>query len=483
MDEPQPTTRFRPELHMIPERGVLNAPATVVVDGATWHLFHQYQPELGAPSRWGHQASEQNPFDWEELDDVLAPEDGEDSLRAGAGVVDGSGVNLYFTSVRGGSREVHLARIDDLAETTLDLQSEELALDPGVRREGPVVTDAAGEAESLRNFRSPCVVPAWRDEDERAAGHDGWLMLAVADNTSGPRLVILESPDGRDFTLTGVLSFAGKDSGLENEHAVVSPRLVRLRDEVDGGIRDILLVNLERDGVDVSGYLVGTLSGAEFTVEQPFRRIDHGHDFTRPRNTHIAGREFNGGSVYDTAIIVGLMGGVGRLDDPSKHPSLKAEGWANAISMPRLLSLQGGLVYQTPVPGILSAVSDSNRARSWTGLAEIPADGESSLTLDILDGEGEVAARVTHRGDRLELDRSMNPYHEGSEPAAASLEEADSDSLTVIVDGKTVEIFADSGQVTMASRVYIEGGCSALRPATTGNAEVANEITRAGSEA
>ena len=151
--------------------------------------------------------------------------------------------------------------------------------------------------------------------------------------------------------------------------------------------------------------------------------------------------------------------------------------------MPRLLSLQGGLVYQTPVPGILSAVSDSNRARSWTGLAEIPADGESSLTLDILDSEGEVAARVTHRGDRLELDRSMNPYHEGSEPAAASLEEADSDSLTVIVDGKTVEIFADSGQVTMASRVYIEGGCSGLRPATTGNAEVANEITRAGSEA
>ena len=35
----------------------------------------------------------------------------------------------------------------------------------------------------------------------------------------------------------------------------------------------------------------------------------------------------------------------------------------------------------------------------------------------------------------------------------------------------------------MASRVYIEGGCSGLRPATTGNAEVANEITRAGSEA
>src|SRR5699024_704389 len=52
------------------------------------------------------------------------------------------------------------------------------------------------------------------------------------------------------------------------------------------------------------------------------------------------------------------------------------------------------------------------------------------------------------------------------------LAEGDSDSLTVIVDGSTVEGFADGGQVAMASRVYFEGGCSSITSTTDGDAQV-----------
>lgn len=70
-------TTHRPELHFVPESGILEAPAGVLLDGTTWHLFFQYRHELSAPARWGHTYSEELPFDWLECDDVLAPVGGE----------------------------------------------------------------------------------------------------------------------------------------------------------------------------------------------------------------------------------------------------------------------------------------------------------------------------------------------------------------------------------------------------------------------
>ena len=68
-----------------------------------------------------------------------------------------------------------------------------------------------------------------------------------------------------------------------------------------------------------------------------------------------------------------------------------------------------------------------------------------------------------------------------NEPKAqAHLDEDDSDSLTIIVDGSTVEVFADSGQVAMASRVYFVGGCSGFRVTTEGDANILREFERAG---
>jgi len=53
----------------------------------------------------------------------------------------------------------------------------------------------------------------------------------------------------------------------------------------------------------------------------------------------------------------------------------------------------------------------------------------------------------------------MNTYHQGDEVAVAPLGEGDTDTITVIADGSTVEVFADGGQVAMASRVYFNGQC------------------------
>ncbi|WPF66970.1 MULTISPECIES: glycoside hydrolase family 32 protein [unclassified Corynebacterium] len=465
---------YRPELHLTAEAGVLDAPAAVLLDGDTWHVFHQYRPHPAAPARWGHQFSEDTPYEWEECDDVLAPAEGEAKVRAGSVAAIDGGLNLYFTSVteQSGahqSTEIHLARIDNLPATTADLSEDPLAVDSQVRRLGPVVGDETGAQAGITNFRSPCVVPDWVTNEDRNEGHAGWLMLAVTGTMAEPGLAMLHSEDGRDWLFQGVLRFE-EETGIDPQSRIVSPRILRLRDEVDGQIHDVLLVTLESEGIDVSGYLVGHLHEAVFTVSSPFRRIDYGHDFTRPRNTTFTFGTMEEDDRFDRAAIVGQLNGVGRLDDPTAHRSLAAEGWANAMSIPRVTTLQGGVLFQTPAAGLVEQITHTQRAQSWTGLCEVPEGSE--VTVELIDATGAPAASISHRGSTLVLDRSMNPHHTGDVPATAPLAEGDSDSLTIIVDGSTVEVFADGGAVSMASRVYIEGGCAEIRVHESGAARV-----------
>jgi len=454
---------YRPELHVTPESGILDAPAGVLLDDKTWHLFHQYRPTPDSPARWAHAVSESGPFDWEICDDPLAPAGGETAIRAGAVVASGDGLDMYFTSVTAAGTSIQLAHLDDLGEEC-PVSDDEFAVDSRVRRVGDVISNRDDHVR----FRSPCVVPDWESDDDRHAGHDGWLMLCVTGSGDHPVPVVLTSPDGRAWDFVGELSFVG-ETGFDASSITVGPRIIRLRDEVDGHIYDVLLMTLEHDGVDISGYLVGTLQGASFEVKTPFTRIDHGHDFTRPRNTNVTPGTVKAEKRYLQSVIFGLLNGIGRQDDPTGHLSLTEEGWANCLSLPRVITLQGGLVFQTPPAGLPDAISQSDAARSWTGLCAVPS---GALTATLIDAAGNPAATVTHSGEQLVLDRSMNPHHAGDDPAVADLAEGDTDSLSIFVDGSTVEVFADGGAVTMASRVYIEGGCAEIRVETSGEAEI-----------
>lgn len=478
------TDIHRPELHFTPEAGVLEAPAGVLLDGDSWHLFYQYKLDVDGTSRWGHTYSSSQPFDWIECDDSLAPVGGETGLRAGAVAAVDGGINLYFTSVTGAGTTVNLASytgVDDVCEVSDEIGT----LDPNVLRRGPIVQDQEG----FTRFRTPCVVPDW-DNGDRSEGHSGWLMLALTGESGSATPVILTSTDGTTWTFEGELTFTGEDTGFKSSEAasnelppVAAPRIIRLRDEVDGEIYDVLFVTLERGGTELSGYLVGCLDGTVFNVRTGFQRLDYGHDFTRPRNTNVTPGTIDSDKRYDEATIFGLMSNTGRNDQPAEHPSLKEEGWANALSLPRHLTLQGGMIYQTPARGLPDAVVSTNRARLWTGLLEVPEG--SDVEVQLLDGNGAPAAIIKHTGDLLTLDRSVcqsyGNCYEGEDIATAPLQEDDSDSLTIVVDGSTVEVYADGGQVAMASRVYFDGGCSGIEAKTSGDAEIIRDWERTGS--
>lgn len=461
----------RPELHVTPETGILDAPAGVLFDGYSWHIFHQFRPRPEASPRWAHQVSHGSAFSWEVCDDVLAPEGKETAIRAGAVTGSGEKVDLYYTSVSGEHCAIHKAEISDLQATTELVSDEGAHVDEHVRRLGVVAEDLPG----FSNFRSPCVIPDWH-----MGTHRGWLMLAVAGSVHRPELVVFQSDSGQQWQFQGALQFAG-DPAFPTS-VVVAPRLFRLRDLVDGLLYDILMVTVELEGYESTGYLVGHLQDTTFQVLTPFTRLDHGYDFTRPRMTN---RFVDMATVdsdvdrFESAVLFGLLNGIGRGDNDERHESLEQEKWANCLSLPRRVTLENKHLFQTPPTGLPEAVSTSDAAKMWVGICEIPA-GEQ-VKVELCDSIGQVAAVVTHRGDALIVDRSMNAFHQGDPVATATLCEADTDAITIIVDGSTVEVFADGGQVAMASRIYFNGHCEEFHVTTSPGAEVVRREIISGS--
>ena len=461
-------TVYRPELHVTAERGVLEGPAGIYRTGKAaervWNMFYQYRPIPDAPSRWGHQQSAEDAFSWVDCNDVIVPVGGEIAVRAGSVSAAGDGVDLFFTSATAAGNTIQVAHVPHVNELCSDLDDDaDLDVSGAAARLGAVVEDVAG----VSNFRSPCVVPDWDTDTDRDDDHDGWLMLAVSGPETAPKPVVLTSDDGRDWKLEGVLEFEG-DTGFDLDTSLVAPRIVRLRDEVDGQIRDVLFVTLERDGKDTAVYAVGELRGHTFRVDTPFTIVDHGHDFTRPRNTTYNLAET--AKLYERAYLYGFMTNTDRAGDPTQEPNWDAEGWANALTLPRRITLQGGRLYQVPAPGLPDAVDSTDRARMWAGLCEV-APG-SSVVVEVLDGDGEPSVEITHSGDQIILDRK-----DGS-PASAELHDDDEDNITVIVDGSTIEVYAGGGSVVMSSRVWLNGGCSGIRTRAYNGAEIHSEWRR-----
>ena len=360
---------LRPELHVTADSGILEGPAGVIrlgkEDERVWHMFYQYKPAPGEASRWGHHTSEDDPFSWYECNDAIVPDAGETQIRAGAvvgGEASSGGVDMYFTSVSEAGNTIKLARVENVDALCEDLDED---LDVSAAAERVEITiEGAGE---WSNFRSPCVIPGWFALGDRDEGHEGWLMLAVAGDTERPRPVVLSSRDGRTWHFDGPLEFEG-DPGIQLDDTLVAPRLVRLRDQVDGSIYDVLFITAERDNKDYSSYIIGTLEGNRFTVVTPSQLFDHGHDFTRPRNTNYPRDVIDELVRYDRAYLYGFMTDSGRNGDPTSEPNWETEGWANALTLPRRVTLQGGHLYQVPAPGLPDAVDAAERALMWTAL-------------------------------------------------------------------------------------------------------------------
>lgn len=439
--------RYRPELHVTAETGVLEAPAGALSRGDTLHVFHQFRPRPDAGARWAHQVATDIPYGWDVCDDVLAPQGDEIDCLAGSSVPVDDGVELFFVTTAAtdgqdpatlhsntvphghrGARAftVQRARIDGLEASTAEVSDDPSVVSPHVERLGPV--DIDDTAHPLHNLATPSVV-------RRA---DGWLMIALdLVDDSDARIVVLTSPDRQVWTSQGPLSIDGAELPAGRPYA---PRFAALTDQATGESRDVLFITFPVDSgagagdvEETTGYLVGSLDGTTFRTSAGaagaagFQVFDHGHDFTRPRLVQ-----------GDRPVIAGLVGAFPHSED-GEAPGT----WANCLSVPRFLSLRDGHLYQDVV-GLPTAVkSYTDRAAVYTAQLDVES---GSATVTLLDTTGGVLLSITHSGDDVSVTR-------GDDTRTAPLADGDSDTLTVLVDGPVCEIFADGGLVSLTTAV------------------------------
>ncbi|MDO4908254.1 MAG: GH32 C-terminal domain-containing protein [Corynebacterium sp.] len=417
----------RPELHFTADTGTLDSPAGVLYDSQSdsFHLFYQYQEDPQHAFRWGHQVA-QTPYTWTSCDDVL-----DDDCHGGAAVQSGEEIQLFFTTERG------IERASLPYSPTWGDYSEQL--DPAVSRQGVV--------PGLEKHRSPCIY---------SNPNGGWYMLTVNDQS---HIELFGSQNCVEWDFIGPMSFEGS-VGIPLNDLLLSPRMIHLIDEIDQQGYDVLIATVG----NTTGYIIGRIDATRFHVHTPFTRLDWGHDFISPRMNHDAAR-FGIGSM-----IFGLMKDPRPIPDASEH-------WSNCLSLPRALHLEEGVLYQVPASGLAKNINFSTQAHLWSAFFHGLSEG-GKVIIDLLDENGDIGAQIRCDASSIVLDRSMNPLHGSEDKAAVAPIQAD--QLSIITDGSTVEVFANGGRTTLASRVFFHGGsCTEVRLHVEGGARV-NHIAETG---
>ena len=461
--------RYRPELHVTAEVGVLEAPAGALSRGDSLHVFHQFRPRPDSGARWAHQVASNIPYGWDVCDDVLVPHDDEIDCLAGSAVPVGDGVELFFVTTtpagdatasglrsnalphgHRGERAFTLqrARIADLGAATAEVSDDPSVVSPFVERLGPV--DIDDSAHPVHDLATPSVL-------QRG---DGWTMVALdlVDDVDA-RIVVLESADRQAWTVRGDLRITGDTVPHGRPYA---PRLTRMTDLGTGEDRDVLFITFPDDGSagtgdggrEVTGYIVGRLDGTTFHTSTSFQLLDHGHDFTRPRLVHGT-----------RPVLSGLVGAY-----PHSGPDDEPATWANCLSVPRFLTLRDGHLYQDVI-GLPTAVrSYTDRAAVYTAQLDVET---GTATVDLLDKDGGVIVSIAHSGGQVSVTRD-------GDTRVAPLSDGDSDTLTIFVDGPVCEVFADGGLVSLTTALTGPRAFDRFAVRATGGARVLSAMESLG---
>lgn len=292
-----------------------------------YHLFYQHHPysaEWG-PMHWGHVKSADLAY-WDTLPIALAPSEDYDAdgCFSGSAIEKDGRLWLMYTGNRwtGPDRDEDLLQVQALAVSDDGVHFEKYAGNP-VLAEAP-----EGDIHPF-HFRDPKV---WI--------HEGVYYCILGSQTKNRRsgqVLLYRSPNLTDWSFVGVMA-----GGIEDRDKLgymwECPDLFPL------GGRDVLICSPQ--GVAPSGDLYLNLhQSAAFVGELDYKAgqfahgemllLDHGFDFYAPQTTlDDQGRRI-------------LIAWMAMWED--KMPE-QERGWAGAMTLPRVLTLENGRIYSRPVP-------------------------------------------------------------------------------------------------------------------------------------
>lgn len=299
-----PPERFRPAIHLSPNKGWLNDPNGLIRHGADWHVFYQHYPNdtVHGPMHWGH-AVTRDFLTWEHKPIALAPENGWTCYSGSAVRLDDGSVKVFYSDHKDGSGG---AETEHQSLVHVDLESGTFSRDGS----NPVL-----KSKQPGPFRDPKVI--WHENTGR------WVMLV----TIGQAIEFYSSNDLKNWTFECVF---GEGQGFHSAQPWECPDLVRLRSD-DGESAWILFVSVG-GGTPMKGtatqYFVGDFSGSQFrnlNASSTVLWVDVGRDF-------YAAQTFFADDNEQTV----MLGWLSNWEYAAKTPTDEFRG---AMSHPRCLTL------------------------------------------------------------------------------------------------------------------------------------------------
>ena len=326
----------KPQYHYRPEKNWINDPNGLCHVDGWYHMFYQYNPNgpLWNDMHWGH-ARSRDMMRWETLPIAMAPalEKGEIHCFSGSCCVGHDGVpRVYYTSIgrREDGRDARNGAEQWTAVCSADMN--ELRQTDAHALRDPAIHGGT----HVREWRDPHVIK-WQD---------GYLM-AVGGLIDGCGCVMAyTSPDGIDWTWRGVMHRSRIPDGIPFE----CPNIFVL-----GGKFGLLY-----SPYGPVEYVIGTL-------DEHFRLHAEHSGVLDPsgRRGFYAPQTFV--DAHGRQILLGWM------PEGDGDEAALARGWSGAMSLPRLMNLDGdGDLFCGVLPEALSI------AEGWTQLTAEP--GETVLT-------------------------------------------------------------------------------------------------------
>lgn len=433
---------LRPQYHLLPAHNWMNDPNGPIFFRGRYHMFHQYNPQAAVwgNMNWAH-ATSPDTIHWEHEPVALSPSPNgpdRDGVFSGSAILDNGRPTVIYTGVAPPNPPSE-ATLRDGVHVWRETQCLAVAEDDGLRAwkklPEPVISDPP-PGLAVTGFRDPCV---WREGDR-------WmLILGSGIQHQGGAILLYCSSDLRHWTYLHPL-IEGHSTASNAVNPVDSGEMWECPDFFPLSGKHVLLVST----MGKVRWKVGAYSNERFI----------------PENEGVVdwGAYYAAKSMLDADRNRILWGWI---TETRPDADLIAAGWAGALSLPRVLSLNSKNELGMEVSpaarqlrgshaGLAAKSSASARKKTLDEvrirdlaaelrLKIVPRSQGFSLRLQCESGEAFVNISLTNPGGSKAV--RVNKIN-----AALSGDDAQVD-LHAFLDGSVLEVFID-GTTSITARIY-----------------------------
>ena len=452
--EPSINNTYRPLYHMSPRVGWMNDPNGLVYHEGKYHLYYQANPLRTRPGQmtWGHFVSP-DLIRFQDLGIALALDKPGEHAYSGGAINVGEDIHIFYTlhtemhpeSIRYDGETLEGDEIYTEAENEYrkslpralegeDIKKEQVyhafSRDGSRYDKGEMVFDNASLPSHLSraDFRDPSPVKI---------GENYYLFLGAKDiYLNQGVIVVLKGKTLNHF------DFAFQIGPFYELGDMAECPCYR---KVDG--KDVLLVcgsnTIRRDNdfrnINSSVAIVGDINFEGGMMRVDFiKELDKGDSFYAPQ--FIAGEA--------RPILVGWLEMWGK-----RYPTSRLRhGYVGAFSIPRLLRIKDGDLYQEPVDELLRYESPWDN-ETLPRQADIRLTIEEGTILTIKGDNGRLVLGNSKRGIFLDNTEANSMY----QCARWSNKRYEKAHLRILLDVSCIEVFIEEGKEVISSRFYIDG--------------------------